>query len=109
MTIEANTRRVPRFGLGHRLALAREVAGLEQVDIAEAIDTSRATVSNYERGVSKPSRLQVNAWAVATGVDVEWLKTGKAQDEGGPRGGDGQPSDYKATVVPMLSEARRAA
>ena len=95
MTIAPNHQTVPRFTLGHRLALARENAGMEQSEIADVIGTSRATVSNYERGVSIPGKLVINAWAVTTNVPVEWLKTG-VEPADSPRGGaEGQPSDYK--------------
>jgi transcriptional regulator with XRE-family HTH domain len=107
MSIASDQQRVPRFTLGHRLALARESAGMDQATIAEIIGTSRATVSNYERGVSKPGKLIVNAWAVSTGVPVEWLKTGVEPSDNDPRGGNSQPSDYNAHVL-ELARRRRA-
>ncbi len=94
MTIAPNTRRAPQFGLGHRLALAREVAGIERAELAEVVGLTVQTLSNYELGKTTPAKLTLNAWAVATGVDVEWLKTGKAQGDA-PRGdgANSQPSD----------------
>ncbi len=91
MTIAPNTRRAPQFGLTHCLVLAREVAKLDQFALAEALDVSRATISNYERGVSKPSKLQLNAWAVTCDVDADWLKTGEPAPDNGP-------SHYKGVV-----------
>lgn len=85
---EMNTRHRPQFGLTHRLVRAREVAGLEQIDIAEALDVSRATISNYERGVTRPSKLQLNAWAVTCDVDADWLKEGDSASD--PRNGPGR-------------------
>lgn len=50
--------RVPTFAsLGLRLMVARETAGMSQTALAEAIDSSRATVSNYEREAVKPRRV----------------------------------------------------
>lgn len=82
--------RIPPSTLPLRLQQAREWRGYNQIDLAEAIDVSRATISNYERGISSPSRLQVNAWAAFCDVDVEWLKNGiepqVAPDGGGLSG-----------------------
>ncbi|MGY4543287.1 transcriptional regulator with XRE-family HTH domain [Arthrobacter sp. UYNi723] len=70
--------RTPEFQLKDRLRLARELKNFEQADIAAELGISRATVSNYERGATMPGKLVINAWAVVCDVDVEWLKTGKA-------------------------------
>lgn len=82
--------RIPPRTLGMRLRDSREFAGLDQYALAEALDVGRATISNYERGVTKPNRLQINAWAVTCDVDVEWLKTGDGDTDspdGGPQNG----------------------
>lgn len=87
-------RRIPPSTLPLRLQQAREWRGYTQEELAAVLDVSRATVSNYERGVGKKgiSRLQINAWAAHCDVDVEWLKTGQEQggfgpDTGGPISG----------------------
>lgn len=64
---------VPGWTLNDRLRKSREAAGLEQVQLASRLGVSRGTISNAERGAVKPRRAVVMAWAVATGVDVEWL------------------------------------
>lgn len=85
MSISHSTHeRIPPSTLRLRLREAREWRELEQKDLAEALDVGRTTISNYERGISKPSKLQVNAWAVTCDVDVEWLKTGHAPQNDGP-------------------------
>ncbi|WNM72260.1 helix-turn-helix DNA binding domain protein [Arthrobacter phage Gusanita] len=93
MSIQPLHSRVPEFQLKDRLRLAREQKNLEQADIAAELGISRATVSNYERGVTVPGKLVINAWAVICDVDVEWLKTGKTHDmhPGGPEGGERAP------------------
>ena len=48
-----------------------------QGDLAEAIEVSRETVSNYEHGHTKPRRITLRLWALATGVDSQWLETGE--------------------------------
>lgn len=108
MTISPDERRAPRFVLGHRLALAREVANMDRVAMAEILDVTPQSISNYENSRTTPSKLQLNAWAVATGVDVEWLKTGVAQGEGPRDGVNGPLSDYSADhlapIVPLFRE-----
>lgn len=103
--------RIPEFQLKDRLRLARELKNLEQAEISAELGISRATVSNYERGVTMPGKLVINAWAVVCDVDVEWLKTGKADvalNPSDPGGGerspklepvsDRKPLDYKVGV-----------
>ena len=78
-------RTVPVFTIHDRLRKAREVAGLEQGELADRIDVARTTIGNYERGdISKPKRLVVRQWALACGVDFEWLWTGIPSTEDGP-------------------------
>jgi transcriptional regulator with XRE-family HTH domain len=85
--------RIPPSTLRNRLRDAREFRDLDQIDIARELGISRATVSNYERGISTPGKLVINAWAVATNVDVHWLRWGT----------DPQPSDYKAMGVRSIA------
>lgn len=91
----AHQMRIPPRTLGMRLRDAREFAALDQEALAEALDVRRTTISNYERGVTKPSRLQINAWAVTCDVDVEWLKTGATPNSGGPNGGESQNQEFR--------------
>lgn len=90
--------------MADRLTRARKVAGIERKRMADILGVTPQSVSNYESGKSPLGKLQVNAWAVATEVDVEWLKTGKAQDED-PRGGNTQPSDYKSSLSVLKTRA----
>ncbi len=116
--------RTPEFQLKDRLRLARELKNFEQADIASELGISRATVSNYERGATMPGKLVINAWAVVCDVEVEWLKTGKADTAMNPSdpGGnlhspklesvsDRKPLDYKvggsATVLAFPSRRQQ--
>ena len=83
MSTAIDDHRRPRFGLPHRLALAREVANIDQRGMAIALGCARPTVSNYERGFTTPRRAVLVAWALATGVDVDWLETGEVPTDGG--------------------------
>jgi transcriptional regulator with XRE-family HTH domain len=74
---EPQTRaRVPEWSVADRLRKAREVAGMDQAELAERAGLSRATVSNAERGVGIPQRATLLVWALATGVDQDWLMQG---------------------------------
>lgn len=75
--------RVPELSLGLRLLVSRETAKLTQPELAQAIEASRGTVSNYERGVVAPKRTTLVMWALATGVDLHWLETGHAPSPDG--------------------------
>lgn len=77
-----NYERVPEWTLGDRLRKARENAGLEQLELAQDIGISRNTVANYEHGKTKARRPVILAWAVRTGVPVEWLWTGSTEAPG---------------------------
>ncbi|GMV27704.1 MAG: hypothetical protein AMXMBFR58_37350 [Phycisphaerae bacterium] len=66
-----------------RLQVARETASMSQQELAVAIDVSRNTVSNYERGTTNPRRQTLRLWAMATDVDPHWLMTGEAPSPSG--------------------------
>jgi len=66
----------PPVELRHRLRIAREYAGFDQTELAEAMCVSRNTVSNAENGKAATRRIVLNAWSAATGVSKEWLLTG---------------------------------
>jgi transcriptional regulator with XRE-family HTH domain len=60
---------------------------MEQDDIAVALEISRGSISAYERGVTPPKGLVLRAWALATGVNEHWLRTGEITS--GPSDGVG--------------------
>lgn len=67
----------PEFTLGDRLRKARELMGMDQAPFAEHIGVSRGTVSNYERGLTEHYKpIVLRAWALASGVPLEWLESG---------------------------------
>lgn len=108
MTISVAVGVIPPETVKDRLRRAREYAGLEQGELAEAIGVSRATVSNYERGVVAPRRGALRMWGLRCGVDVHWLETGTAKPRpDGPSGAsellqldsNQQPFDYQSVQV----------
>ena len=101
----ASTGFVPQWTIGDRLRKAREMTGLTQVQFAERVGLSRATVNNSELNKSQPRKSVVLLWAMETGVDRDWLMTGSANNEtpdpDGPGGellrldSNQQPSGYR--------------
>jgi transcriptional regulator with XRE-family HTH domain len=71
-----NTTTIPAFTIADRIRKAREVAGLDQHQLADVTGIARSTISNYERGSTKPSRAYVKSIGLATGVDHRWIWTG---------------------------------
>lgn len=82
MSTQAHGGRVHEFGIADRLRVAREDAGYDQRRFEEVTGISRGTISNYERGITRPRRLQLAAWALATGFNRDWLETGMASSGG---------------------------
>lgn len=88
MTTAYDGGHVPPIEVKHRLRIAREFAGLEQDQLAEAIGVSRNTISNAEKGRVRARDITINAWALACGVPRDWIKNG-TQPEDRPDGGSG--------------------
>ena len=78
---------VPTFELKDRARKAREFAGFEQSELAKLTGMSRTTVARIEQGKGKPRKPTLLAIAVATGVNYDWLETGKTP-AGGNNGGN---------------------
>lgn len=93
---EAGT--IPEITLATRLRLAREHAGLEQGQLAELMGIARNTVSRSENGAGTPRTIVLKAWALATGVPLEWIETGAVKrGNPSPDGGGAaksEPLDY---------------
>jgi transcriptional regulator with XRE-family HTH domain len=64
---------IPQWTTADRLRKARELAGYEQASLALELGVAKNTVSNYERGTVRPRRPVLVAWAMATGVALDWL------------------------------------
>lgn len=83
------TATIPHFTIHDRLRKARESAHLTQGELAHRTGISKGTVSHYEGGMTSAGRLKavyLKEWALATGVDLDWLRFG----DSGPDGGDTQ-------------------
>jgi transcriptional regulator with XRE-family HTH domain len=64
----------PRFELCDRLRKARTFAGLTQEQLGERMGVGRRSITRYEDGTQTPRRSVVIAWAVTTGVPLEWIE-----------------------------------
>lgn len=98
---------IPEWTLGDRLRKARGRTGLTTREFAELIGVSQKTVTDAEgdkrEGVRK---ILLNAWSMATGVPVEWLRDGVAPVRTPPPNG-GQTGTPNAAQLAAI-KARRA-
>lgn len=78
---------VPAWTVGDRVRKARDYAGMNQGDLAEATGMARSGLARIEQGGSTPRRSSLRLIALATGVDLYWLKTGKTPIRPEPNGG----------------------
>lgn len=74
---------IPEWTMGDRLRKARERASIGQVEFSQITGVARSSIVRYEGDVTAPRRHVLLVWAMATGVDMEWLETGKAPSHGG--------------------------
>ena len=79
---------VPHFTVADRVRKAREYAGMQQTELANAAGMARSGVARIESGKGgTPRRSSLIAIAFATGVDLTWLETGETPDPDNPVGG----------------------
>ena len=64
------------FGLSDRLAKALSVSKTSSTEMAEALDVTPTTISNYTSGRTRPRKPVIQAWALKTGVPYSWLESG---------------------------------
>ena len=83
----------PVIEVRDRLRIARERAGFEQRDLADAMGVSRNTITNIEKGRTAIRKIVLNAWCMACGIPVDWALTGHTTspdgDDGGQDGNEG--------------------
>lgn len=69
------------FDKSDRLAKALRIGGISSNEMAEHLDVSRTTISNYINGRTEPKRSVLRDWAMRTGVPLEWLEDGHLPSE----------------------------
>lgn len=96
----------PTWTTQDRLIKAREVAGYNQLELANELGTSLSTVRRIEKGERPANRMEMYGWALACGVDPEWIiegGDGNANTEGltlhDPRQGLLFPNEFLAICV----------
>lgn len=101
MTSQPFTSVVPEFTLGDRLRKARSLTGLTTRQFVERIGVSHGTITNAEGEKVEIRRITLQAWAMATGVPVEWLVSGSTTTSPTPTsdGGVGVPNDALAKLT----------
>lgn len=63
-----------------RVRMARRIAGMSQNQLAHAIGVQRSAVSHWESSLGKnPSVAHLRTLAQVTGVQFEWLVTGRGE------------------------------
>ncbi|MDR1354890.1 MAG: helix-turn-helix domain-containing protein [Propionibacteriaceae bacterium] len=86
-------RRVYVPTLRDRLRMTREEAYLEQDEMAKIMRVSRVTVSNWERGFTRPKHNDLVVWALTTDFDATWLETGSTSAGYTTRDSNPEPVD----------------
>lgn len=97
---------VPEWSLGDRLRKARSLTGMTVSEFAEAIGVSDRTINNAEGDKRAVRKITLNAWAMATGVSLEWLETGIAGSEPTPPD-RGQSGDALAKLTEQKQRRSR--
>ena len=82
--------------LKDRIRLAREQAGLSQRALAKVMEMNHASISILEAGKREPTPRTLKGIADATGVNLEWLKTGEGPMY--PEKGKPEPDDIDRLV-----------
>lgn len=95
MSLQTTSTHVPQFTFGWRLRLAVEQSDESVGSLAAKLGYSRSQLSRWMRDDGMPRPTVVAAWAMATGVPVEWLRTGEEPTTGPDGGGEqGNPATY---------------
>lgn len=103
---------IPEWTLGDRLRKARALTGLNTREFASEIGVSQKTVTSAENDHGGVRRTTIAAYAVRTGVPMEWLETGNTPGPNGPEGdnkklprldSNQQPFGYRAGNVIHLA------
>jgi len=79
---------VPVWTLADRLRKSREQVGVSQKALAEALGVTMRQIQAAENSEVTPKPILIMGYAMISGVDIDWLETGKEKPSG-PDGPDG--------------------
>lgn len=96
----------PEWDLSDRLLKSMRHAGLSASELGERIGVHRNTINNYTSGRIEPNRRTLIAWAMATGVRLDWLQTGSPGGDG-PGGSRGVTDQYANSITPITQKRQR--
>ena len=65
--------------LGERLKIARQNAGLKQIQVKERTRINNKTLSGYENDVSEPDLTTLTVLSELYDVSLQWLSTGQTE------------------------------
>jgi transcriptional regulator with XRE-family HTH domain len=69
----------PEFDLADRMRKAMRDAGISGQDMADYLDVSRTSVTNWTSGRITPDTRTLRLWAMRTGVSYSWLTGAPAE------------------------------
>jgi len=69
------------MGIGQRIRMARERAGLHQAEVARRLRLSRQSVQQWDNEQNAPKQSRLVELADVLQVDAQWLLTGESKDE----------------------------
>lgn len=98
---------VPAWTVADRMRKSLDVAGLGVQEMADELGVTRGAVGKWINGHVTPRRPVLMAWALRTGVSLEWLEGKDPDSEGKDATGRAAPTD--ATARPVGSGAPVAA
>lgn len=99
MTTSGTLEAIPTWDLADRLNKSLRHADVSVQQMADYLEVHRNTISAWLHGRGKaPTRAMLVSWAVATGVDYEWLAHGKEPDDG-PGGGSSANTPIPPTYL----------
>ena len=90
--------------LGEKIRLLREARGLSQEELAEKLDVSRQTVSNWENDRATPDAVKLGALCKTLGVSADEMLALPAPEK--KQGGEGEEKKgLSKWLVPLLVAA----
>ncbi|MEM8793379.1 MAG: helix-turn-helix transcriptional regulator [Pseudomonadota bacterium] len=89
---------------GDRLALAREMQGMSQAQLARRLGLKTATIQNWEEDRSEPRANRVQMLAGFLNISIIWLMTGEGT--GGPGPADASAGKVTLAMVDELRDLR---